>query len=172
LEPIDIFDSFIPVLDAAGERISQFPTQSLTYLRFISAFENSGDPFRAAQQAYQSATRPLQFVSGNQNVSLYTPASFEQGSSLSHVTLAQSNQPDFLMIPQLRAGVDMDVLIGSGSLLGPGLRTVMESIGWLTSNSSTVQTVTMATDYGRKPTSSSIKVKPLWMLLLFSIFII
>jgi hypothetical protein len=171
MEPIDIFDSFVPALNSAGEIIANFPIQSSTYLTFISSFERSGNPFNAARDVYQASLNPLSFEVGDTKINLFTPTTFQQGSSLSHVPLSQANGPEFLMIPQLRPGVNMDTLIGTGGLFGPGIMKVMESIGWPTNNASIAQTITMGSNYGTGPVgslpSSGIRLKPLlWFFLL------
>jgi hypothetical protein len=173
LEPIDIFDSFVTPLNEAGARIANFPIQSATFDSFIRSFERSGDPFNAARQAFQAATSSLTFVNGATGVNLYTPTGFQQGSSISHVRLSQANTPDFLMIPQLRPGVNMDDLITT-SLYGPATRAIMEAIGW-TTNSTAAGSVTLGMNYGTGPVGSlpsyASGIKHCWLLTLLCILL-
>jgi hypothetical protein len=173
LEPIDIFDSFVAPLNDAGAKIANFPIQSAKFDDFIRNFERSGEPFNAARQAFQAATSSLTFVNGQSSVNLYTPVGFEQGSSISHVRLSQANTPDFLMIPQLRPGVNMDTLINT-SLYGPGTKAIMEAIGWPT-NDTAAGSITLGMNYGTGPVgslpSSATGLKHWWILTLLCILL-
>jgi hypothetical protein len=160
MEPVDIFDSFVSngnvqFKDLAA-RIAKFPIQEQNFRRFISNFEASGDPFQAAQEAYRLATRgdtSLVFTPpGGQPIPLYQPRDYQQGSSLSHVTLEAGETADFLMIPALAPGKDVDVTIrqtSAGSIFGPGTTAIMEAVGWPTRNKPDPQPVKLALNYGK-----------------------
>jgi hypothetical protein len=100
LEPIDIFDAFISGSENfkdIGVRLGKFAIQNKVASELVSSFEKSGDPFSAAKAAYSASikgTGTLQFkTSKGTSLNLYSPTTFEQGSSLSHVDLTNSARP-------------------------------------------------------------------------------
>jgi hypothetical protein len=158
LNPLDIFDSFVRGSDQLtniGRRLAQLPRVNARSIReFVNRFEASGENFRAAENAYQISTRgtnSIRFVpEGGNEIILYSPSRYEQGSSLSHVDARNAQTADFLMIPALSAGVTLESLMQrsrSTSLFGPGTLAIMQSIGW-SINGAPAQSIRVVRNFG------------------------
>jgi hypothetical protein len=169
--PPYLYIGSIPPLDAAAKVIETFPMLSVNQATFLTQFEASAVHMNASLDAFRASTTALSFVNGTTSIPLYAPSIFQRGSSISHLPLNQSATPDAIMIPSLRAGVNMDNLI-SGGVYGPQTKIIMEAMGWPTIDRP-AGTVQVATNYtgpspGRLP-SSGIKAKPFWILTLFAV---
>jgi hypothetical protein len=169
--PPYLYIASIPSLDSAASILETFPSLIGNQATFFSQFEASTVHMNAAIEAYRASTTALSFVNGTTRIPLYAPSLFQQGSSISHLPLNQSTTPDAIMIPSLRAGVNMDNLI-SGGVYGPQTKIMMEVMGWPTLENP-AGNIQVATNYtgptpGRLP-SSGIKAKPLWILTLFAV---
>jgi hypothetical protein len=155
LQPIDIFDSF--VVGSAGEKmkdlgktIESFPKQSKNLNDMIVGYEASESPFTASKKAYQVAIKPTTFKANDVDVKLFSPSSYAQGSSGSHVIESSISTDDFLMVPSLSNGVYLDDVmknLNTSVIYGRGIKAVMEKIGWPTATRPDVASVKVAMDY-------------------------
>ena len=152
LEPVDIFDSFITgsrfsFKDLAKD-IESFGNQNTQAADFLRSFERSGKPMEAAQKLFQESTRGQNQLFFNARdgtkISLYSPARFEQGSSISHVASSNAVTENFLMIPSLSPGVTLEAVMqraGATSVYGADIQKVLETVGWPTPASSNLKSI-------------------------------
>jgi hypothetical protein len=144
IEYLDIFDSFISSRDGfkfkdLGKSFQEFNIQPASFSSAVKEFESSGSPFDAAQKAYVAASNGLYFTTiTGRKIPLYSPAVFEQGSSIHHLESNRAASSDFLMIPSIRRGVDMEELMNSSGdkIYGDMTIGIMNSIGWKIQESS------------------------------------
>jgi hypothetical protein len=156
IQPIDVFDSFISSsaknLKDLGKIMRRFGKQDATLTDIIRKYELSGDPFLASREAYAiltSSTCVFNTNSGLQ-VELYNPSQYVQGSSTSHLTMDKSETSDFLMIPALINGTTLESFMtqrSANSVYGPGIISIMETIGWPTKSSPKIANVVIAVEY-------------------------
>jgi hypothetical protein len=131
--------------------LESFGNQNTQAADFLREFEQSGRPFEAAQRLFQECTRGQNQLFFNARdgtkISLYTPARFEQGSSISHVASSNAITENFLMIPSLSPGVTLESVMqraGVTSVFGRDIQRVLETVGWPTPNSPNVKSVKLS----------------------------
>ena len=169
LEPVDIFDSFISgsrynFKDLAKD-LESFGNQGTTAAEFLPNFESSGRPFLAAQRLFQESTQgqgKLFFTTRDgTKVQLYSPSRYEQGSSVSHVAISNSNTENFLMIPALSPGITLEAVmsrVGARSVYGSEIQKVLETVGWPTPSSPTVKQIQLSLGFAGVEKGSANKV--------------
>ena len=180
LEPIDIFDSFIGNFKNLGIKLAGFGMKKLALGSFLYELEHSGRPFDAAKEMYTSATsNTLSFAPINGSaIPIYSPSSYEQGSTISHVRKSLESSEDFIMIPGVSAGISLANTmskINVNNVYGRGILSVLESIGWNTNPGQPQKNVELALDYqGEIPAAiggGTLLFPHLWILLLFMLVI-
>jgi hypothetical protein len=106
------------------------------------------------------------------DIALFSPPQFSQGSSISHVVMAEATGPDFLMIPALSPGITIDEImksVDSKLFLGPQIKAIMESIGWPTvDNPQAIISVVGTTAAGAGPIAFS---RLVFLMAVFMFFI-
>ena len=134
LEPIDIYDSFIEGYKELGLQLSKFGRRNLALNSFLYELENSGEPFDAAKQMYKAATNgKLAFKDARGLSGLYSPPTYEQGSSLSHVRELEGYGENFIMVPSIESGISLKSRMENyklDSVYGRGILDVLDNIGW------------------------------------------
>lgn len=182
LEPIGIYDTFITGRNynfkALGKKIEQFGNQNIAAITFLKKFEASGAPFEAAQQIYQDSTRGdgnlfFNALDGSK-IPLFSPITFLQGSSISHVAESAERTENFLMIPRLRGGVTIKSVMdgaGSKSIYGKDIIKIFQAIGWPTPGYPILKylELNLGFDGTVAPTSSDGQLRPfdtIWLLLI------
>ena len=179
LEPITIYDYFIVGRDYTFAKLAKdiqlFGRQNINVLDFLKRFEQSGKPFTAAKNAYKESTRgqnTLFFVAtNNTRIPIYTPTTFDQGSSLSHITTSVET----LMYPFVRNGVTLENLmarLGGTNIYGNSIQIMLETMGWPSPGNATVKSVALALGYDGSVPSASNFVAPIWALLLVNLIFI
>ena len=164
--------------DLARE-IQKFGRQNIGAAEFLRRFEQSGVAFEAAQKVYVESTRGQNtlFFTGmdGSKIPIYTPTTFEQGSSLSHITTSVET----LMFPFLRRGTTLEDLInrvGGSNIYGKDIQNILETIGWPTPANEIPKYAELALGFDGeipvpKPTSSSTGGKHFGILLLIIILL-
>jgi hypothetical protein len=145
-----IKESGLPILPAIN-RIQSLHSgrRGISGEEFILPFQNSSteSPLKAAATEFNEIlTSPIEFHGMSSNFSLYAPAKYRLGSSISHLDLQYENTPDFLMLPDatFMMGATLDEMIAvktrNGtlsplSIYGPRMLDLLETIGWQVYNS-------------------------------------
>ncbi|KAI8811522.1 hypothetical protein BJ742DRAFT_796316 [Cladochytrium replicatum] len=130
--PLNIFDKFLvdsststSIMRSVAARIFSFNPKNRKLADFISDFQNSGDPYAAAQSFYKLVTANTKTLSFAIPASKHNPnaqSAFLQtvrnkylpGSSIAHVDYDTYWQtPDFLMIPAVQnlTGLTLDQIV-------------------------------------------------------------
>ena len=155
-KPIDIYDAFIANGDQSitfrsmNEELSSLPQDSRP-----TAFAQNNAQLKLGQDLMSIATKGPQTLffhtTDGKRIELFSPQQFQPGSSLHHVATMNSNTEDWMMVPALRGGVTVDDLMNNSNstkVYGPGIRSIMTSIGWPTIDDPTIQIIQVALRYG------------------------
>jgi hypothetical protein len=172
LQPIDVFDAFIfgsgLSMKELGRTLNRFSTIPGPIGTFLNKFEKSGDAMWAAQQIYTMMSNPITFkTSKGVDVPLYSPTTFEQGSTSSHTVSDSINTPDFLMVPSLTNGASLDnslMRFNTTNVYGPNTIAVMQTLGWPTYERPIPVSVGITVKYSEQPTKSealSVYISPI-----------
>jgi hypothetical protein len=157
LNPLDIFDAFVrdpESFQSFGQKLAQLkPLQAKSIIDFVRLFQSNAGIMEAARGLFQISTRGsegIRFVPDSstqpgQEIPLFTPTRYTQGSSLSHVDPRLANTSDFLMIPALRAGIELNEMVRRWNrVYGMNTLAMLQSIGWNQRN----HRITIVRDYG------------------------
>ena len=185
LEPVNIYDTFITGRDwkfkELARIIEKYGKQNIAAAEFLKKFEISGEPFAAAQKVYLDATRGdgnlfFNALDGTK-IALYSPSTYEQGSSISHIAESPTVTENFLMIPRLSSGISIQramEITGSNTIYGKDLQRIMESIGWPTPKEPILKYLELSLNFDGtiRQISKGYGYYPLGILFTFMIFLI
>jgi hypothetical protein len=143
-QPPTVYDQFLakgvngPTIASLFDGVSfQFNAKYADFVLALSS--DSGSAGQAVQNAYAYSTSGqmvFQTLGGTSIPKIYSPSTFNSGSSLSHVdTQTYSNTANFLMVHAvgLLTGKTLTALTAKYNMttvLGPSLQNIMNTLGW------------------------------------------
>ena len=119
------------------------------------SFNENNDQLKLGQSLMSAATQgpnTLFFhTTDGKKVEMYSPQKYQPGSSLHHVASSNADTEDWMMVPALKSSVTVQDLMdrsNSTKVYGPGIRSIMTSIGWPTIDNPKMQIIQVALKYG------------------------
>ena len=154
--PLNAYDSFIlsdEEFKTVASTISAFPKAKLGKLEYLKSMENDPTMLKAGKQLLKMTTsgKLESKPKSGFELDLYSPSSFEKGSSLSHANKKQSENAEFLMVPTIPNGLSLNQTMAKHkmqSVYGPETLQILQSIGYNTKNNPSKSYIELSTTFG------------------------